>query len=737
MDFTPITQTLLGREQDIQSLCQRLELHSWVTITGTGGVGKTSVARAVADQSSQVVVWVDGTCFETLEGLMSEILVALQPEARVANLTELSTDIRETARLLVLDNLEQIQDAGDAVNILLELLVNTSVLATSRIALNSMAEHCFPLLPLDVLPGGAASQLLFRPLRMRKPNWQASPQELAMAANICQRLDGLPLAIELVSYRLKALPLLEVAKVLEDDWLLSLRHDRATKDSHYSLEAVVRWSLLQVSDGQKRLLLLLTHAAGGISFVLATALAEAIEGMKLGELVELLDLGLLKRQGDMIEHLETIKAVVRNQFNDHEQAESQRVFVKGVAAYLHALMYADDPHGSRILGEDPSLTLKLQLDLKNYLHVARAQADVGEIEAALDTLHYVGDYLLSISQEHLVWGITEHLLHQPLTDRQRFFVLSKDTAFRSFGGLAQPKILETQRWLVAQSFIHGDTEEQFSQVLALCKTLIKFKLFSETETFLPQLESLARAFQALGNETLVAMIKGEIKRGTGDFKGALLDYQVAQSAAEAESVIPGILVALHAQFRVNVALGKLETAYQLFTKEMSLRSFHQVPNVDYLWRGAALLAHRFEAYELALRCLSQLMQLEGHDSEPPVNQDQINTFPDSLIINELLAILGIEAFRDIWLEGQSETEGTMLAALAETYEIWRAQNKAAEFSTRERTLLQCLTEGMTNKRIALQLQLSPLTVRNQLSELYFKIGCKNRVEAVEYAKQLV
>src|SRR6266702_5090004 len=211
--LVPLT-SLLGREREVATACTliaRPEIRL-LTLTGTGGVGKTRLALAIASKVQGN--YSDGVCFVSLAPLQDADLV-LPTIAQTLGLQEgrtrpplelLQAALREQHLLLVLDNFEQVVTAAP---FLLDLLVACShvkLLVTSREVLHVRGEHLFTVEPLAVpdlkyLPDdetllryGAIALFLDR-AREVHPNVQITPENVALITKICQRLDGLPLPI--------------------------------------------------------------------------------------------------------------------------------------------------------------------------------------------------------------------------------------------------------------------------------------------------------------------------------------------------------------------------------------------------------------------------------------------------------------------------------------------------------------------------------------------------------------
>ena len=217
---------LLGREQQVAAMCALLRRDDvrLVTLTGPGGIGKTRLAVQVA--AELVDDFADGVWFVRLSRLSDPDLV-MPTIAQTLGLKEAgSQPIAEILRahladkrrlLLVLDNFEQVAAAASEVAALLAASPGLRVLVTSRVSLHLRGEREYPLVPLPLPDRGhlppaetlsqyAAVALFIERAQAARPDFAVTAANAPAIAEICARLDGLPLAIELAGARVKLLP---------------------------------------------------------------------------------------------------------------------------------------------------------------------------------------------------------------------------------------------------------------------------------------------------------------------------------------------------------------------------------------------------------------------------------------------------------------------------------------------------------------------------------------------------
>jgi predicted ATPase/DNA-binding CsgD family transcriptional regulator len=245
----------VGRSQELKVLAETLESARLVTITGTAGVGKTRVAlRAAADNGRR---FTDGVCFAELGGLRDADLVphtvaaglGLPEQDARSGLDAVVDYLSDRQVLLVLDTCEHVIDGCvPLVDALLREAPGVAVLATSRHPLDMPGEHLFPLPPLPV-PGprtgagdGDAVKLFAQRAATAVPGFTVSDANRGEVEQLCRRLDGIPLAIELAAVQLRATPLRVLSDRLEQRFLTLADGERATLPHQQTLHTAIRWS---------------------------------------------------------------------------------------------------------------------------------------------------------------------------------------------------------------------------------------------------------------------------------------------------------------------------------------------------------------------------------------------------------------------------------------------------------------------------------------------------------------
>jgi predicted ATPase/DNA-binding SARP family transcriptional activator len=298
----PLTR-LIGREHELTSVERLLDSGRMLTLVGPGGSGKTRLALEVAGQSrdgsSGGVAWVG------LEGLTDPQLLA-QEVAAVLGIREhqgqkpeenLLRALGPRKLLLCLDNCEHLVDAcAGLVETLLGSCPDLSILATSREPLGVRGELTWPVPPLPV-PGEevndpaalrelAAVQLLVERATANDPAFELTPDNAAAVAQLCRRLDGIPLALELAAARLRAMSVEQLVSRLDRRFHLLTAGNRTALPRHQTLRAAIDWSYQLLPEPERRLLDRLSIFVGGFSL----DAVEAVCGPEDQDATDVLDL---------------------------------------------------------------------------------------------------------------------------------------------------------------------------------------------------------------------------------------------------------------------------------------------------------------------------------------------------------------------------------------------------------------------------------------------------------------
>ncbi|AUG07301.1 winged helix-turn-helix domain-containing protein [Pseudomonas sp. S09G 359] len=283
----PLRRTrMIGRQSLIDSLVQHLPEQRFITLTGAGGIGKTTVALRVAELL--IGHYRDGIRLLDLAPLSAPSMI-LPNLAALLDLThteheplaEFARRLQERQVLLVIDNCEHLLDDIALISeTLLRHAPKVHILATSREALRAEGEYVQRLEPLACPPasgnraqalGYPALQLLIERAMSHQDSFELSEAELPLAIDICQRLDGIPLAIELVAAQIERFGLPRLLVQMEDNFRLLTRGRRSALPRHQTLRATLDWSFDLLTGCEQICLRRLAVFRGGFSLASAAA----------------------------------------------------------------------------------------------------------------------------------------------------------------------------------------------------------------------------------------------------------------------------------------------------------------------------------------------------------------------------------------------------------------------------------------------------------------------------------
>ncbi len=287
--------TLVGREREIESIVARLRQTpgAILTLVGPSGVGKTRLAIAVAERMSdefeEGVVYVDLSDLTAPDLVVPAITVALGLAESETPSSQLTRYLANRSLLLVVDNFEQVLDAGPVLNACLASAPNVRTLVTSRAPLRVRGEQEFAVDPLPVPPAIGAREadsvdlnsvasipsiaLFVERANVVRPGFALSAINLPAVAAICRNLDGLPLAIELAAARSNVLSPEALLNRLTGSLQLLSGGPRDAPSRHQALRAAIEWSFGLLSPEEALLLDRLSVFAGPFSLQAAEAIA--------------------------------------------------------------------------------------------------------------------------------------------------------------------------------------------------------------------------------------------------------------------------------------------------------------------------------------------------------------------------------------------------------------------------------------------------------------------------------
>ena len=429
-DQLPVRLTpLVGRQHELREVTEALSRSRLLTLTGPGGTGKTRLALALAGQARDR--YAAGPCWVELAPVTDPALVAPAVAARLgaaetpgrAAVDTVAAHLTGRPALLVLDNCEHLTAAAAALAArLLTTCPTLTILATSREILGVDGERAWPVPPLS-LPAAAQPDLAWsdavalfeQRARLVSPSFRLGDDNAAAVTEVCRRLDGLPLAIELAAARMRMLSAGQLAERLDDIFAVLAGGARTAPRRHQTLRATLDWSHDLLDEHERAAFRRLAVFRGGFTLAAAEQVAAGTEvggtdippGQVLDLLTRLADKSLIRVEHDggpaRYHLLSTVREYARERLAgapDEEQARQAHL------TYCVGLAEACEPRLERGTGPAGLERLLDQLDadlpsLRAAVEFATARGDttaVLRIAASLSRFAYLRGHYQEIRQ---------------------------------------------------------------------------------------------------------------------------------------------------------------------------------------------------------------------------------------------------------------------------------------------------------------------------------------------------
>ena len=748
--------TFVGREREIAEAKRLVEEYRLLTLTGPGGSGKTRLALAVAEGLSGS--FEGGVFFVALAALTEPALVA-PTVAQALELTGggdrrpeelLKGYLRERQALLLLDNCEQVLGAAPLVGELLSAAPGLKVLATSRAPLKLYGEQEYPVpsLRLPDPKGSEPPERLARYEAVRlfaeraqavKPDFRLDEGNAWAVAEICARLDGLPLAIELAAARTRLLPPKAMVDRLGSRLMLLSGGARNLPERQRTLRGALEWSHELLFPEEQMLFARLSMFTGGSTLEAIEAVCDPESELEvMGGLESLLEKNLLTREegpgGEpRFVMLETVHEYAGEKLQERGEVEAMK---HAHAEYFLALAEEGEPH---LLGasEQAKWLERFGAEHDNLRAALSWCAEGGDLEVGLRLAGALSGFWFE--QGHVGEGIRwlERVLEgseaSPAVARAKSLNgLALLTAVRGDHQRAQKSAEESLA-------LYRSSGDERGIMLALSLTgwaadaLGEYErgvaLLEEAVTLSRQVGDAQWIVISLGNLGIVTMERGDYERAEALFEEILPFVREVMGSAHQAQLLAGLgALALYR--------GDHEQAEEILGEALrsSREVGHKVIAVDCLASLAGLAAERGEERRAAVLWGATAALRRSLEVAPDLHSDRLESY---------LSVARLRSGEAAWEEALAEGEAMELeqaiayALLAEepSAPASRAPERPAGLTAREVEVLKLLAEGMTNARIAQELYLSPRTVHRHLNRIYHKLGTNSRASAARFASE--
>ena len=698
----PVPATpLVGREQQVAAVQDLVaeEGVRLVTLTGPGGIGKSRLAAAVAQ--SLAPRFADGVRFADLSsvpatGAGDAIAAALPVNTYGANMgSDVESYLRHRHLLLVLDNFEQALGAAPLVASLLGAAAGLVVLVTSRTVLRLRGEHEFPVPALAVPDPGAfdadvvgrypAVRLFTERARAVAPQFVLNSANAAPVAEICRRLDGLPLAIELAAARTKLLPPAALLARLGDPMGLLTGGPRDLPVRQQTLRNTLDWSFGLLSPDEQELFTRLGVFAGTFELKAVEAVAGAADraGSVIDELGSLVDSSLLQPQaGDgerRFRMLGTIRHYALGRLRDNDAAWRQ-------AHDLHAAHYAAlaEPAEAELQGLG-QLTWLRRLETE-HANLAAAMSwltgqDLPDMPVRLAWKTWRFWWLQGHADELARFSRAVVAKSAPLAPHQRALAF----AFGAFESLAAGENDRAQGLFEQSMPLFRETGDKLRVALTasvLGHLLALQQREADANAMLDQSQALIKELdtdelsdadrvQELANTALMYNFLGQIRLSQGDRQAAAGLFAQALSAAHQALDRFTLLISLYDLALVCHALGDLSGAAAHLAEGLSLaaEADDQTSTACYL-KAQAELATPNDEPQRAVHLLAAAAALAEDNGSGWLHAFLPRDTGGDDARSVLRSRLGGQAFEAAWSYGRS-----MSAKRAVEYALQRRESK--------------------------------------------------------------
>jgi predicted ATPase/DNA-binding NarL/FixJ family response regulator len=755
------TTRFIGREQQIDEIGRLLGSSRLLTLTGSGGCGKTRLALQVAAVISEL--YEDGewlvdlavlTDAELVPQLVAQTLGVRDVPGR-AVMDMVTDQLRNHVSLLILDNCEHVIGAAARLaDVLLRGCPGVTILATSREPLRSPGETTWRVPSLSLPPPVGVSATLddvlgFESVRLfvdraqaALPGFTITPANSAAVQDICWRLDGIPLAIELAAARLRVFGIAQIAARLSDRFRMLTAGSRTAMPRQQTLQATVDWSYALLSEAERMVLRRLAVFAGGWTLEAAEAVAagQAISaGAVLDLLAALVDKSLVAgehHRGSMRHRLlETIRQYARERLDEAGETEAAR-----------------DCH--------LNWSISLADECEPILRGPNAGTAMDRLEAELDNLRTALDWALQSKPDAALrlsgalgwfwWGRDYHSEGRRWLDRalaaNREPTPARMKALHAAGWLAhhQRDLAEARALLEESLAIARDLGDRASVAWAL-HCLGRVAYFEKEPAAARSLgEQSLTVAQEVGDAALIAWahhLLGLAAYIADDDPTARVHYERSLAIRRALRFPEGEGILLILLGLVAARQGNLVEARALYRE--GLTTIRELLGPWGLAMPLAALSHIAAANGQPARAV-RLGATATRLSE--AYQTPLIPLVEPFLAQGLDAArhaLGELRYAQAWTEGQSMSpESAIAEALAvDIAPVTAAATPAdhakstlfANLTPTELQVLRQLVGGSTTKEIAAELVVAISTVDRHITHIYTKLGARNRAEATAMA----
>ncbi len=703
--------SFVGREADLQALKTMLGESRLVTLTGTGGAGKTRLAAEIA--GANLDMWPDGAWWVDLAAAKSVdtgVLEVLHLPGRGPGLDVITSWVGPRHALVVLDNCEHlVAEAAAFCHVALERCPHLSVIATSREPLGVPGEARRPVISL---PDDDAVTLFEARARLAVPAFKVTALNRPTVIRICHRLDGLPLAIEMAAARLDMMTEQELLANLDDRFRVLTSGHRIVPERQQTMAATIEWSYRLLGVEEAALFRSLSVFRGAFTLEAAGAVFADDAGVNVIQFLS----GLVKKS-----------MVVAERADDGETG--------------YRLLESHQSFAAQKLAEMGETELARR---RHYEHFKRRQLRTRDIANAWAALEWAGR-----NAEDAGLGLAVEVAGIEWTDSSRALAVLLDLLPRSpERGAVRARALNLAARLVSMQGDYAAGSGLAAESVALAREigdpgLLAYivngaGMISQARGDLESAGSLYEEALALVPRSGDRRLEIEIMNCIGllaveraEYATALdvLEKCVAGSRAEADDAS----AARHLESLANaqLGLGDVNGAASSWTEALSIyRALDDSFGKIWCLGGLALVAAARHDDERTLRLAAVVERIsrEWSLSTGPTRQGQI-----ARACRQAQSRLGVGKSKAVRADGDAmETDSALDYALAGSRQN-AEEIDAGPLSRREREVAAMVAAGLTNREIAERLFIAERTAEGHVERIRGKLGVRSRTEVATWA----
>ncbi len=757
--------SFVGRQREIAEVEERLLADNrLLTLTGPGGCGKTRLALKVASEVAER--FEDGAWLVELASLSDPDLVA-QAVASALKVREqpgrplaetLVDALRPRQMLLVLDNCEHLIDAcARFAEAMLSSCPGLRILATSREILGIAGETNWAVPSLSVPDAGEdlyaienlmryeALRLFVERARSRLPDFELNEETAGAVVEVCRRLEGMPLAIELAAGRVGVLSVEQISGRLKDSLGVLAGGNRTAPSRQRTLRGTLQWSYELLGGLEQELFVHLSVFRGGWTLEAAEAVAaEPRRGIPEEDVLDLLG-GLVEKSLVVTEAgqperepryrmLEAVRQYAREKLEEGGGAGEVR---RRHATWFLTLAEEAEPH------------------LKGRQQVAwleRLEQEHDNLRAAMRWLLEEGEVETAVRFAWALWFFWYLRGHQSEGRSYAGEILEKDSSLPGGGMRAKalcvrgtmsyglPESIEQTKRLFEESVaLFRRAGDKSGLAIALSGVSATTLQEGDTEHATALLEEALELYREVGDKWGVSSILshlGFIPLSQDDHARAVRYFEEALAISrEIGDRLIGSIALYNLALEESRVQGDRERAAELYVEGLKLAvEMGNKANAAYCLEGlAGLIAEGGEPERAARLFGASEAMLEAVGAPRYVHAQNRALYERS--VEALRSRLTEEAFAVVWSEGRAMAlEQAIEYVLGPSPSTPQPKN-TAKLSAREVEVLTLVAKGLTDSQVAERLYLSPRTVGYHLRSIYNKLGTSSRTAAVKEASE--